>query len=168
MYRLAASVLIVTALVASGSGACDQAEPAGPEITVSDQPAGDPAATIIHTGTPFLGSWKLTSAVLGDEELLAGTGLLYIMTFRSNGKHTVTVSGDMEHLVCPEPQTSCTWNGRYSYTGTTITTVEPGHPDPGEAGEDTALYAYCSGRLIFMDSGDDVGLRLTYKRTGLR
>jgi hypothetical protein len=49
-----------------------------------------------------------------------------------------------------------------------MTTFEPNHPDPGEAGEDTSLYALCGGKLIFMDHSDeDDGIRITFQRTGL-
>ena len=105
-----------------------------------------------------------TSAVVGDDERLVGTGLLYFMTFRSDLTHSVSVSNDAEGLVCGE--TSCEWNGSYSYTRTTLTTIEPNHPDPDERGEDSSSYVFCGGRLIFMDSDGDFGLRLTFKRTG--
>jgi hypothetical protein len=101
---------------------------------------------------------------VGDDERLVGTGLLYFMTFRSDLTHSVSVSNDAEGLVCGE--TSCEWNGSYSYTRTTLTTIEPNHPDPDERGEDSSSYVFCGGRLIFMDSDGDFGLRLTFKRTG--
>jgi len=127
-----------------------------------DESAGE--ATSL--GNPFLGSWRMTSAVVGDDELLIGSGLQYIMTFRSNGKHSVSVSNDVDQLVCTvPPQTSCKWRGEYSYSATTLTTLEPNHPDPDERGEDTSSYVFCDGTLIFMDHGDEgEGFRLTFKR----
>lgn len=78
----------------------------------------------------------MTSAVVGDEDLLAGTDLTYIMTFKSDRTHAVSVSNDEEGLVCVD--TSCEWDGTYAFTATTLTTLEPSHPDPDERGKDTS------------------------------
>lgn len=120
----------------------------------------------LGAGHSLFGSWILRSAVVGDDELFPGKGFRYFLTFRSDGTHSVSVSGDMEHEVCPAPQTECEWDGTYTYTAVTITTIEPNHPDPDETGEDTGFYALCGGKLILMDEGDGVGLRLTFQRTG--
>ena len=167
MRKLVLSVFLLAPLVALGVYACDQGAPVEPEFNVADQQQGDLLAANTQNRSPFLGSWRMTSAVVGSEELFVGSGLLYIMTFRSDGTHSVSVSNDVEGVVCGEP--SCAWDGWYTYTGTTITTLEPNHPDLEERGEDTALYARCPGRLMFLDSSDDgdVGIRLTYQRTGL-
>ena len=165
MRKLPLSVLLLAPLLALGIHACDQ-QPAEPEFDVAEQ-QGDFLAANPQNTNPFLGAWRATSAVVGDDELVAGTGIRFIMTFRSDGTHSVSVSNDTENLVCPEPQTSCGWDGTYTYTGTTLTTREPNHPDPGEAGEDTSLYAICGGKLIFMDGADEGGgFRLTFQRTG--
>ena len=163
MRKLPLSILLLAPLVALGLHACDQ-QPVEPEFDVAEQQQGDFLAGSPPGGNPFLGSWIMTSAVVGDEELLAGTSIMYIMTFRSDQTHSVSVSNDAEGLVCGE--TSCEWDGEYAYTGTTLTTLEPNHPDPDERGEDTSSYVFCGGRLIFMDSDGEVGIRLTLKRTG--
>ena len=166
MRKLPFSILLLAPLLAFGLYACDQGGPAEPELNAPDQQQGDFLAASVQDRNPFLGSWRMTSAVVGSEELFVGSGLRYIMTFRNDGTHSVSVSNDVDNLVCPT-QTSCEWNGWYTYTGTTITTLEPNHPDPGEQGEDTASYAFCGGTLIFMDHADEGdGIRLTYKRSG--
>jgi len=120
-----------------------------------------------NNDNPFRGSWRARSVVFGEVEFLPEPHFRYIQTFWSDGSHSVSVSGDTDHLVCPFPDTSCGWGGSsYTYTGTTITTVEPNHPDPEEQGPDTALYAFCANKLIFMDSADDgTGYRMTFERT---
>jgi len=158
MRKLPLSIFLLAPLVALGIYACDEV-PVEPE----SQQQSDFLAASVRSGNPFIGSWIMTSAVVGDEDLLAGTSILYIMTFRSDRTHSVSVSNDAEGLVCGE--TSCEWDGAYAYTRTTLTTLEPNHPDPDERGEDTSSYVFCGGRLIFMDSGE-VGIRLTLKRTG--
>jgi hypothetical protein len=168
MHKLQLSILLLAPVVVLSAYACDQGTPAEPELNAAEHQQGDFLTANTQDNSPFLGSWRATAAVVGDVELNVGTSVLYIMTFRSDGTHSVSVSNDIEHLVCPGPQTGCAWDGLYSYTGTTITTLEPNHPDPGEAGEDTFLYANCSGKLIFMDHTDEEeGIRLTFQRTGL-
>jgi len=135
-----------------------------PELNVPDPTLDELQESSIQSENPFLGTWRLTSAVVGDDELFPGRGFSYLMTFWSDGKHSVSVSGDVDHLVCGA-QTSCSWSGTYTYTGTTFTTVEPNHPDPGEQGEDTGFYAFCGNKLIVMDEGDGAGIRLTLERT---
>ena len=159
MRKLPLSIFLLAPLVALGIYACDEV-PVEPE----SQQQSDFLAANIRSGNPFVGSWILASVVLDDEELLVGT-VRYIMTFRSDLTHSVSVSNDAEGLVCGD--TSCEWDGSYSYTGTNFTTVEPDHPDPDEAGEDTSFYVFCGGRLIFMDGDGESGIRLTFKRTGL-
>ncbi|MGD8699437.1 MAG: hypothetical protein PVJ43_09115 [Gemmatimonadales bacterium] len=140
-----------------------------PEITVPEPTPDEVQDVGIKNENPFLGAWRLTSAVLGDDELVPGSHFSYVMTFWGDGTHSASVSGDFDHLVCGAPDTSCDWSGMYSYTGTTLTTVEPDHPDSGERGEDTSLYAVCGNKLIFMDEAGDederVGIRLTLQRT---
>jgi len=169
MRKLVLSVLLLAPLVALGIYACDQSAPVEPELNVADQQLDGLLATHVQNRNPFLGSWRATSTVVGSEEMVAERGgIRYIMTFRSDLSHSVSVSNDTEYVVCPEPQTSCGWDGTYTYTGTTMTTVEPNHPDPEEQGEDTALYARCGSTLFFLDSSDDgdVGIRITFQRTG--
>ena len=160
--RLVPILLCSAALVA-----CEAASE--PDFPVPDPTPDGVQELGVQNKNPFLGAWRLTSAVLGDDELLPGSRFSYVITFSSDGTHSVSVSGDFEYLVCGDPNTSCGWTGLYAYTGTTLTTVEPDHPDPGERGEDTSLYAVCSNKLIFMDEGGDenerVGIRLTLERT---
>ena len=165
MSKLPRSVFLLAPLVAFGIYACDQGGPAEPEFTVADQQQGVVLAANSLDGNPFLGIWSMTSAVVGSEELFVGSGMQYTMTFRSDGTHSVSMVNDVDNIVCPT-QTSCEWDGWYTYTGTTITTLEPSHPDPDERGEDTSAYVFCGGRLIFMDSGGEDGIRLTFRRTG--
>jgi hypothetical protein len=101
--------------------------------------------------------------VVGDE-VFDERGILLIVTYRSDGTHSRSVSNDVEGLVCVD-QTSCEWDG--TYTATTITHVEPDHPDPEEAGEDTGFYSFCGGKWFYLDSaGEDVGVTLTFQMTG--
>lgn len=167
MRRLAFSILILAPLVVLGAIACDQGTPTEPGVNAGEQLHDELQPAYKAGVNPLVGSWVATSAVLGDDELLAGYDMLYIMVFRSDGTHAVSVSNDVDGLICGS-QTDCEWDGQYAYTRTTVTTVEPNHPDPDEAGEDTALYVVHAGRLIFMDFvGEGVGVRLTYKRAGL-
>ena len=161
MRKLPLSVFLLAPLVALGIYACDEG-PVEPE----SQQQSDLLAANVQNGNPFIGSWIMTSAVVGDEELVAGTDIRYIMTFRSDRTHSVSVSNAPEGLICGE--TSCEWDGFYDYTVTTLTTLEPNHPEPDERGEDSSSYVFCGGRLVFMDSDGDVGIRLTLKRTGQR
>jgi len=187
MRKLPLSVLLLAPLVALGIYACDQ-QPVEPELSVPDQQQGDLLATHVQNRNPFLGSWRMTSAVVGSEELFVGSSLQYIMTFRDeetcneadpefvaqkgcNGTFSVSISNDngVEPLVCKDPpQTSCGWSGGYSYTGVTITSDHSNHPDPDEQGWDRFLYALCGGTFSYMGFDDDeVGVRLTFQRTGL-
>lgn len=157
MRKLPLSIFLLAPLVALGIYACDEV-PVEPE----SQQQSDFLAANIQDGNPFVGSWILVSAVLDDGELPVGS-VRFIITFRSDLTHSVSVANDAEGLVCGD--TSCEWDGSYSYTGTRFTTVEPNHPDPDERGEDSSFYVFCGGRLISLDDGES-GLRLTFKSTG--
>lgn len=165
MRKLPLSVFLLAPLAAFGIYACDQRGPTEPESTAADQHHGAVLAANYPDRNPFLGIWSMTSAVVGSEELFVGSGMQYTMFFRSDGTHSVSMVNDVDNIVCPT-QTSCEWDGSYSYTGTTLTTIEPNHPDPDERGEDTSAYVFCGGRLIFMDSSGDDGIRLIFRRTG--
>jgi hypothetical protein len=154
-------VLLCSAALVGCEGASE------PEFNVPD-PTLDEAENT-QNENPFLGAWRATSAVVGDDELLPpGPHFSYIMTFWGD-EFWVSVSGDVGSEICPGQDTSCGWPGTYDYTRTTITTLEPDHPNPEERGEDTAFYVFCSNKLIFfheLDDGDDGGgIRLTYERT---
>ena len=51
---------------------------------------------------PFIGSWRITSAWLGDTDLLAG-GLSLVQTFRSDLSYSWFLSNDFDHLACTSP-----------------------------------------------------------------
>jgi hypothetical protein len=163
MRKLPSNLRFIPVLLCSlGLVACEGTS--NPELDIPDPTLDDlQVATSTQSGNPFLGGWRLTSVVLGDDEILPRQ-VSFIMNFLSDGRHSVSVAGDVDHLVCPV-NTSCSWSGTYTYTGTTLTTVEPNHPDPGEQGADTSLYAVCANKLIFMDEADDdVGFRFTLER----
>ena len=120
-----------------------------------------PSFDFANSGNPnaaksLVGSWELTMAEDGNGEIPIGD-LALIVTYRSDGTSSVAVSNDLTHQICEAPQTSCTWDGTYTYTATEITGNEVGGPEPGE---DTGHYAFCGNRLIYMDSG----YRNTYKK----
>jgi hypothetical protein len=135
-----------------------------PELNVLD-PTLDQAANA-QSENPFLGSWKLTSVVVGDvDHPLPGPPHWFTVTFLSDGTMWSSVYGDVNHEVCEAPDTSCGWGGTYTYTRTTYTTDEPDHPNPEERGEDTGMYAFCGNELIRMDSGgDDPAVRAVFER----
>jgi hypothetical protein len=164
MRKLSSNLRFIPVLLCSlGLVACEGTS--NPELDIPD-PTLDDLQVAINTQSenPFVGAWRMTSVVVGDDELLSGRDLLLIMTFWSDGRHSVSVSGDVDNLVCPV-DTSCGWSGTYLYTGTTLTTVEPDHPDPGERGADTSFYAFCANKLIAMDEADDdAGFRFTLER----
>jgi hypothetical protein len=139
-----------------------------PELTAPVPTTEDLQLASAHNENPFLGSWRATSVIFGEVELLPGPHFRFIQTFWSDGSASTSVSGDTDHLICPSPNESCSWSGSfYTYTATTLTTLEPNHPDPGEQGEDTSLYAFCANKLFFMDTLDDGegGFRMTFERT---
>ena len=161
MNKLALSVFLLVPLVASGIYACDQAGPAQPEL---DPQLDNLVASTVENGNPFIGSWMMTSAVVGDDEFITKKGLQYNVTLRSDLSFSSAIANDVDHLVCPE-ETSCEWDGTYTYTAATITFDDTNHPDSDERGEDTGMYALCGGTWFYLDDGDT---RLTYNRTGLR
>jgi len=134
-----------------------------PEFKVPDTELNDLQAGNIQNGNPLLGSWILTGAVRGDDELVFPPGFSLVLNFWDDGTHSMAATNTSDNFVCELPQTSCTINGTYEYTLTTITFDEEEGPEPGP---ETVLYVFCRGRLIFMEpAGDDDGIRLTFKRT---
>ena len=156
-----APVLLFSAVVLGCEGAYESNSSSTAVTDIPSYPQlDDMQVGNIQDKNPFLGSWRLGSAVEGDDEMSVGP--VVIVSFRANGTQSISVSNDLEHLFCEEPQTSCTWCGTYSYSRTTVTLDEEGGPEPGP---DTMLYARCGGRLILMDYGDnDDGVRLTFVR----
>lgn len=118
----------------------------------------------VEASNPFIGSWRITSAWLGDTDLLAG-GLSLVQTFRSDLSYSWFLSNDFDHLACTSPDTNCSWDGTYEYTPATITLTEITGPEPGP---DTSVYALVCGRLIMGDAGDEGegGVMMVFKRTG--
>lgn len=117
----------------------------------------------VQTGNPLLGAWGVTSVAVGDEEIVLPRDFSLILTFRTDNTYSLSATNTSGGFVCEEPQTSCTINGTYEYTATTITLNEVDGPEPGP---DTGLYALCGGRLIYMDfEGNGDGIRFTFGRT---
>jgi hypothetical protein len=168
MRQLSIARLILALLCSAAVVGCEGDSELEPWPTaVADSPAAAKLevgyASSIHNGNPFLGSWRLAKAVVGDQVFDERT-LLFIATYRSDGTHSVSVVNDVQGLICGG-QTSCEWEGTYTYTATTITHVELDHPDPDEAGEDTAFYAFCGGKWFLLDSaGEEGGVKLTFVR----
>ena len=164
MRKLPLSILLLAPLVAFGIYACDQGTPAEPETSGPNPPDRDLLTSMAYGGNPLFGAWWASSYIEGDDVFLAGD-LRYVMILRKDGTFTNSVGNDnaADPLLCKDPpQTSCSWDGTYTYTATTITVDDYGHPDPDERGLDTHLYVRCGGNLTFL--GD--GRRLTFQRTG--
>ena len=157
MRKLPLSIFLLAPLVALGIYACDEV-PVEPE----SQQQSDFLAANVQNGNPFLGSWVMTSAVVGDADMVVGR-VRYIMTFRSDETYAVSISHDEEQLACNylpgPPQTSCAWEGTYVVTLTAITLDEIDGPEPGP---DSMGYVFCGGRLMLTEAG----VRLTLKRAG--
>lgn len=151
-------------LCATAFVACER--PSEPEISIPE-----PSAELVdvggvqdgNPGNPFLGAWRLASAIAEGGEDLKGPGLSWVVIFRSDGTFSSSVSDDSGHVLCPGPEISCAWDGGYSYTATTVTLTEDGGPEPGD---DTSLYLFCGGGLTLMSGGEDgSGVRLSFVRT---
>ena len=109
-------------------------------------------------GNGLVGSWRATSILIDDVEILVGTSLSITMTFRSDGTTSQSVSGDTDHWFC-DTTTSCTENNTYTHTSTTVTICDPGCDEP----------------FIYTISGDtltmtlvDVDLGVVWIVTGVR
>jgi hypothetical protein len=165
MRKLPLSVLLLAPLLALGIYACDQGGPAEPEINRLDPPQVDLLTDMTYGGNPLVGAWWATSYIEGNDEMPAGD-LQYVMILRNDGTFSNSVGNDnaADPVLCKDPpQASCSWDGTYTYTATTITVDDRGHPDPDERNFDTHLYVRCGGKLMFLGDGG----RLTFQRTGL-
>jgi hypothetical protein len=109
-------------------------------------------------GNPLLGSWRATSIMIDDVEVLAGTDLSVTVTFRSDGTFSTTVTGDTDHFFC-EGTTSCTENETYIHTSTTFTVCDPGCDEP---------FHYTISGDTLTATLDDVDLGVTWIITGVR
>jgi len=164
LLRIPGAFLLLTAFVV----ACQETVPTDSGVALSDAVVEYDAEAHVQ-GNPFLGSWALTSVLLGNEELMPENGLWWKMIFRSDLTFSSSVSNDDGHLICPS-QTFCEWDGTYEYSATTIMMDESDHPDPDERGEDSSLYVLCGGKMFLMGDGDDdgelAGMRATFQKTG--
>jgi hypothetical protein len=134
-----------------------------PQLNVSDaQPDDLQVAANTLSENPFLGAWRLTSVVQGEDEVILRPHFWFIVDFRSDGTSWAFVSGDDDHLICEAPDTSCSWPGTYTFTRTIFTGFDEEGPEPGE---DSMFYAFCANKMILMDKGDGEGIRFTWERT---
>ncbi len=164
MRKLPLSILLLAPLVALGLHACDQGAPTQPEINRLDSPQVDLLTTRAYGGNPLVGTWWATSYTEGNDETPAGD-LQYVMTIRKDGTFSSSVGNDngADPVLCKDPpQTSCSWDGTYTYTATTITVDDSNHPDPDERGIDTIAYVRCGGHVFWV--GEEG--RLTWRRRG--
>jgi len=141
-------LLLVVALIG-----CEAPSEAQLDLTDPGQLQAQTDFTSKHSN-PFVGSWRIESAILGDIDL-DGRMTLVIFTFSDDGDYSVSVSRDVDHLVCGAPQIDCAWSGTYSYTRTEVTTVDVDGPD-------SSSYTFSCGRLILMDNE----MKITLVRTG--
>ena len=158
------SVFLLAPLVASGIYACDQSAPSEPESSAPNPPDRNLLTSMAHGANPLVGVWRATSHIAGDDVFLAGD-LQYVMILRKDGTFSNSVGNDnaADPLLCKDPpQASCSWDGTYTSTLTTITVDDLNHPDPDERGLDTHSYVRCGGRLMFVEEGG----RLTFEMTG--
>ena len=169
MPKLPLSVLLLAPLVALGVYACDQNSPAEPEtngLSPSDQ---DIVTSRAYGGNPLVGVWRATSFVVGNDETPLGD-YQYVMILREDGTFSSSVGNDnaVDPVLCKDPpQTSCSWDGTYTYTAAAITVDDSNHPDPDERGIDTILYVRCGGKLIYVGEEDEGGMQLVFRKTGL-
>jgi hypothetical protein len=159
-YLALLPILALTLTACSDApGGIGESELAAPVPTLDELQASN-----VHNGNPLLGVWRVTSAVQGDGDAVLPAGFSLILTFRPDGRYSLSATNTSDNFVCVEPQTSCTINGTYTYTATTITFIhEAPAPEPGP---DTGLYTLCGGKLIYMDfEGEEDGISLTFQRT---
>jgi len=168
LLRIPVAFLLLTAFVV----ACQETVPTDSGVASSDAVVEYDAEAHVQDENPLLGSWVLTSVLLGNEELVPENGLWWKIILRSDFSFSSSVSNDDDYLICPELdlETSCEWDGTYEYSATTIKLIEWDHPDPDERGEDSSLYVLCGGKMFWMGDGDDdgelAGMRATFQKTG--
>jgi hypothetical protein len=113
-------------------------------------------------GSELFGTWSVTSILIDDVEVLAGTSFSFIMTLRSNGTYSFTFSGDTDHLVC-EGTTSCSESGTYIYTSNTFTFCDPGC-DAQDAADYTISGDTLTWLMVDVDEGVTIITTLTFVR----
>jgi len=125
-----------------------------PEYNIPDPNLNNAGDAGIGHGRGLTGSWKIRSVMIDDVEVFVGTGGSATLTFTDDGEYSWTVSGDVGHLQCEAPATSCTVSGDYTYTSYSITFNDDDGPDSGN-------YTFCGNRLIYLDGN----VALTFVRT---
>ena len=105
-------------------------------------------------GGRLIGSWRMRIALIDDVEQFAGTGASAILIFRRDKTYSYVVSGDVDHLMCKDPETSCTVNGVYRHSSYAIEFTDDDGPDSGN-------YSFCGNRLIYLDGN----VSMTFVRT---
>ena len=157
-FALLPILTLTLAACSDAPGGIGEAELAGPVASPDELQMSS-----VHAGNPLLGVWRVTSALRGDGEAVLPAGFSLILTFRPDAKYSLSATNTSGGFVCVESETSCTINGDYEYTATTITLDEDEGPEPGP---DTGLYTLCGGKLIYMDfEGDEGGISFTFQRT---
>jgi hypothetical protein len=122
-----------------------------PQSSVAEPDVTDLQAGRGH-GRSFVGYWKATSFMLGEDEILRGTDLSLVATFERGGDFSVAVSGDDENEIC-EGSSSCDIEGTYWHTSYVLTLIDDGQGD-GDAG----YYVFRGNKLIyFPDDADSQG-----------
>jgi hypothetical protein len=109
-------------------------------------------------GNELFGTWSVTSMLIDDVEVFAGTGASATLTLRSNGTYSSSVSGDTDHLFC-EGTTSCSEDGTYIHTSSTFLFCDPGC-DP----QDTADYTVSGDTLTFHLVDPNEEITMTFVR----
>ena len=106
--------------------------------------------------TTLIGSWRVTSIKVDGVEILVGTSATLIVTMRSDGTYSNSVSGDTDQLFC-EGTTSCTEDGTYVYTNVNLTFCDPGCDEAGQytISGDTLNYV-----LLDVDAGVTVAFTM--------
>jgi hypothetical protein len=109
-------------------------------------------------GSGLVGSWRATSILIDDVEVLAGTSLSATVTLRADGTYSMSVSGDTDHLFC-DATTSCSENGTYTHTSTTFTICDPGCDEAG-------FYTISGNTLTYQLADPDLGVTfiMTFER----
>jgi len=82
-------------------------------------------------GNPLVGTWTATSVEIDGVEALIGTSLSFTVTMNANETFSESVSGDLDQVIC-DVGTSCTDNGTYEYTSTTLSFCDPGCDEVGQ------------------------------------
>jgi len=105
---------------------------------------------------PLIGSWNALSFAIAEFDLIDG-GYTLTFTYNSNGTYSIAVTGDEDRFFC-ETGTSCTMNGTYSSTSSTIVF------DAGTSDELTASYSISGDAMSLTATDDGATLTATFER----